>query len=368
MFAEGNFDWMRPVRAAGLCGSLLLLPLGCGGNDGGPLGVDVPTNPSLVLQPGELCSDHSDGHIATFEDATLEAAIIGTLGIGVQEDLTCGLISELAVLVGPDGLSMDQKVESLEGVQNLTGLTSLTLWDHSVSDLSALSGLTSLTHLDLWVNSISDISELSGLTGLTYLDLTGNSITDISALSGLTNLRELVLGSNSIGDIGALGGLTSLTVLRLWNNSISDISALSGLTNLTYLDLRLNSISDISGLSGLTSLTGLDLHGNSISDITVLRELTSLMVLTLYDNSISDISALSELTDLGDVEGALFRPGPDLNLSNNPNLTTIQPLLDNTGLGAGDTVDLSDVNPTMPCADVALLQAKGVTVIFNVCT
>jgi hypothetical protein len=258
LFAEGNFDWMRPVRTTGLCGSLLLLPLGCGENDGGPLGVDVPTDPGLVLQPNELCSDHSDRHIATFEDATLEAAIIGALGIGVQEDLTCGLVSEVAVLVGPEGHLMDQKVESLEGVQNLTGLTSLTLWDHSVRDLSALSGLTSLTHLDLWVNSISDISKLSGLT--------------------------------------------------------------------------------------------------------------SLMVLTLYDNSISDISALSELTDLGDVEGAFFRPHPDLNLSNNPNLTTIQPLLDNTGLGAGDTVDLSDVNPTMPCADVALLQAKGVTVIFNVCT
>jgi len=60
--------------------------------------------------------------------------------------------------------------------------------------------------------------------------------------------------------------------------------------------------------------------------------------------------------------------GPDLNLSNNPNLSNIQPLLDNTGLGAGDRINLSDVNPAMPCADVALLQAKGVTVIFNVCT
>ena len=346
MFLVGNLDWMRPVRTTALCGSLLLLPLGCGGNDGGPLGVEEPTDPALILQPSELCSDHSDHYFATFEDALLEAAIVRALGIGAPEDLTCGLVSELAVLVGPNGLFMDQAVESLVGVQNLTGLTSLTLSDHSISDLSALSGLTSLTHLDLWVNSISDISALSGLTGLTYLDLAGNSITDISALSGLTNLKELVLGSNSITDIGALSGLTSLTVLRLFNNSISDISALSGLTGLTNLDLRLNSISDISGLSGLTSLT----------------------VLTLHNNSLSDISALSGLAGLGDHEGAFFRPGPDLNLSNNPNLTIIRPLLDNTGLGAGDTVNLSDVNPAMPCADVVLLQAKGVTVIFNDCT
>ena len=317
-----------------------------GGNDDGPLGVDEPADPWLVLQPNELCSDHSERYIATFEDANLEAAVIGALGIGAQEDLTCGLISELEVLVGPNGPFMYQEIESLVGVQNLTGLTSLTLSDHSISDISVLSGLTRLTHLDLWVNSISDISALSALTGLTYLDLTGNSITDIGALSGLTNLKELVLGSNSITDIGALSGLASLTALRLWNNSISDISGLSGLTGLTTLDLRLNSISDISALSGLTSLT----------------------VLTLYNNSISDISALSGLKDLGDVEGAFFRAGPDLNLSNNRNLSTIQPLLDNTGLGAGGTVNLSDVDPAMPCADVALLQAKGVTVIFNVCT
>ena len=204
-----------------LCGSLLLLPLGCGGNDVGPLGVEDPADPGLVLQPHELCSDHSEHHIATFEDANLEAAVMGALGIGAPEDLTCGLVSELAVLAGPDGAFTDIAVGSLVGIQNLTGLTSLTLSDHSISDLSPLSGLTSLTHLDLWVNSINDISALSGLTDLTYLDLTGNSITDISALSGLTNLKELVLGSNSITDIGALSGLTSLTVLRLFNNSIN---------------------------------------------------------------------------------------------------------------------------------------------------
>ena len=87
---------------------------------------------------------------------------MGALGIGAQEDLTCGRISELAVFVGPNRLFIDREIESLVGVQNLTGLTSLTLSDHSISDLSALSGLTSLTHLDLWVNSISDIRALSG--------------------------------------------------------------------------------------------------------------------------------------------------------------------------------------------------------------
>ena len=273
----------------------LLLPLGCGGNDE-PTGLDEP----LVLQPTELCSDNPVTAIATLEDANLEAAVRTELGVGAQDDLTCGLVSGLSELAAEQaGLT------SLVGIQNLTSLTILGLNFNSITDISALSGLTSLTILGLSDNSISDISALSGLTSLTILGLTDNSITDISALSGLTSLTFLVLSFNSITDISALSGLTSLTFLDLSSNSITDISALSGLTSLTSLHLNNNSITDISALSGLTSLTSLD-------------------------------------------------------LSNNPNLTDIQPLLDNTGLGAGDVVQVQSTN--VSCTDVTALQAKGVTV------
>ena len=44
---------------------LLLLPLGCGGND--PTDMDE----ALVLQPDELCSANPSTAIVTFEDANL---------------------------------------------------------------------------------------------------------------------------------------------------------------------------------------------------------------------------------------------------------------------------------------------------------
>ena len=44
----------------------------------------------------------------------------------------------------------------------------------------------------------------------------------------------------------------------------------------------------------------------------------------------------------------------------NPDLKNIQPLLDNTGLGAGDFVELGSTN--VSCTDVAALKAKGVDV------
>jgi len=49
-----------------------------------------------------------------------------------------------------------------------------------------------------------------------------------------------------------------------------------------------------------------------------------------------------------------------LGLQHNAGLTELQPLLDNTGLGAGDDVDLKSTN--VSCADVAALEAKGVVV------
>ena len=119
----------------------LLLPLGCGDEN-------EPTGPPLVLQPSELCSDHSEHDIATFEDANLEAAITSASGIGGQDNLTCGLISALPALDD----SISGPIESLLGIQNLTGLLALRLRGDSLVDISPLSGLTGLSALILWTS------------------------------------------------------------------------------------------------------------------------------------------------------------------------------------------------------------------------
>ena len=66
----------------------------------------------------------------------------------------------------------------------------------------------------------------------------------------------------------------------------------------------------------------------------------------LQDNSITDVGPLRGLTMLR-----------WLYLSDNPNLTDIQPLIDNGGFGR---VELQNTN--VGCADVAALEAKGVIV------
>ena len=151
-------------------------------------------------------------------------------------------------------------------------------------------------------------------------------------LSSLRNLSAPSAGIVSLVGIQNLGSGGALTAgvesLDFTQNLTTDLSPLSGLTGLTELALWGNSISDISALSGLTSLGHIGLEQNSITDISALRGLTS-------------------LTNIG--------------LGFNADLTNIQPLLDNTGLGAGDDLNLRFTN--VSCTDVAALEAKGVAVL-----
>lgn len=190
----------------------------------------------------------------------------------------------------------------------VTGLTSLNVIAEGVTSLVGAQNLTGLTSLDLFGNAVDDLTPLADLTALTVLVLTDNPTGDVSALSALTALEELWLGGNGVTDIGPLSGLTALRVLRLEGNGISSISALSALTSLETLSLFTNPIADLSPLTDLILLQTLELQDNL---------------------SLSDIGAL----------------------------------LANTGLGAGDTVDLR--NTGVSCADVALLEAKGVTVVSD---
>ena len=108
-------------------------------------------------------------------------------------------------------------------------------------NLASLQNLTRLTSLSLWQNGITNVSPLVGLTNLSCLDLRWNSITNFaSALTGLTNLTSLYLGGNSISNVPPLQSLKQLTLLNLDDNRITDLSPLTNLTSLNYLAVNRN--------------------------------------------------------------------------------------------------------------------------------
>ena len=322
-----------------------------------------------TLEATDNCRDHAASDIVTFADAVLELEVRKALSLGPQDNLSCGQAAQLTTLRSsgggarrsvsgsPEWVDPQHLFHDLGGIQNLTGLTNLALPNRGLSDISPLAGLTELTHLNLHTNWISDISAFRGLTKLVDLRIAENPLTDISPLSELTELR--VLRMHRHGDF--IGGQNPRSVMGatgvLFTNAVTDISPLAKLTKLVDLNIHTQDISDLSPLSGLTSLLELRLAGNSFIDLSPLRGLATLEYLELTGNDITDITPLSGLTNL-----------MALDLRFNPELTNIQALFENPGLGAGDIVELRHTN--VSCVDQALLADKGVEVrteLFSSC-
>ena len=173
----------------------------------------------------------------------------------------------------------------------------------------------------------------SEMVTLPYLEANEAGISNLTGLEYATNLTELHLWRNSVSDISPLAGLTNLTGLYLGGSSASDLSPLVELTNLESLFLDSNGIADLSPLAGLTKLTRLALSNNSVKDLRPLAGLTSLRWMRLAENDISDLL----------------------------------PLVANTGLGAGDEVDVrgNPLNYLSIMAHIPALQRRGVTVEFD---
>jgi Bacterial Ig-like domain/Leucine Rich repeats (2 copies)/Putative Ig domain len=316
-----------------------------------------------VLAPTDACTPSSSTAVVTFADANLDAAVRTALGVRAGDDITCEQATELTSLTYDPGVYLQGPppptvIKSLDGIQNLTGLTRLVLPMHAVTDLGPVAALTELDSLDLTASpgmppTISDVGPLAALTHLRYLNLNNTrGIVDLSPLSGLTALAELHVRFNSISDLRPLRGLTNLRQLNLAGNAIVDVSPLSTLTGLTFLAINYNDIADIAPLSGLTSVSGiLWLLGNRITDLSPLAGMSGVTTVFASGNELTNISGLASLRNLKSII-----------LIDNPNLSDVEPLLANASLGKGDTVTASLQNTSVSCDDVARLKAKGLRV------
>ena len=277
-----------------------------------------------TLSPGERCGSDSSA-VPTFADPALEAGVRAALDLAPEESLTCGRVASL---------------ESL-GV-NATG----------VRNLSGIENLTELTELLVAQNGIEDLGPLAALTGLEYLDVRDNSITDLSPLAGLTSMFALSFGDNQVSDLSAVRNMTQLEQLGGSNNRISDLTPLAGLETLLRLELYNNDITDLGPIGGLWTLQTLDVGRNTVPDLSALTELDNLLIIGLERTTVTDLSPLVDMILLS-----------FLVLDDNRELSDIQPLIDNPGVGRDDTVWLE--RTAVSCEDIEMLRAKRATVTSN---
>ena len=276
------------------------------------------------------------------------------------------------------------------------------------ADMSTLTGLNAVGL------AITNLSGLEYAVNLQQLDLSANQINSIAPLSALTRLRSLTMGSNQIQDIAPLQGLTDLNWLVLYDNDIESPAPVAGLVNLNILCLSGNNITDISPLLANPGITGagdqveinrnyLDLAPES-ADVADIRALQARGISLLFDpqlstssrayiddaaleqaiRSVVTISAVMEIT-LDDMlslthlsatnRGITTLNGlhvatnlTSLDVSGNK-LTTIRTLTFNTGLGAGDVVnvtgnDLITTAGSAAMTDINTLISRGVQVQY----
>ncbi len=269
---------------------------------------------------------------------------------------------------------------------DISGITDFILQDSEVSDLSDLKKFTNLESLSLTdCYNVTDFSILNELTVLKELKVSGTKLDSFELLSTLTWLKGLSLNaalyidSDGWKKIGLLANLVNLEYLDISRNYLGmttnfanpgledlpqhpfDIAAeqfepLSSLTRLKKLDIGMNYL-DSNCMEFVSGLTALEVFDAGIPDYFVYGTSVPPCGDSYVGNLIDDISFLSNLTELQRVD-----------LASNP-VTDISPLLENTGIGEGDTLYLMQT----PSSDATIntyipeLEARGVTVEYGDC-
>ena len=221
-------------------------------------------------------------------------------------------------------------ITTMDGVENCTKLTSLTILYGPDKNYSAIAFLPNLNKFErrfgndynniitilkscenletlvLKNLNITNMKEMKEFYALKYLDLSNNNITKIEGLENLTNLENLYLPNNKITKIEGLENLTNLKILYLVNNNIEDITPLSANTKLMTLNLKTNpqidgNRSNYTGekLEALNKIGEILDRGGTINlDVDKLGLFTNYKVLDLSSQGLTSLEPLEGLTQL----------------------------------------------------------------------
>jgi LruC domain-containing protein len=198
-------------------------------------------------------------------------------------------------------------LQSLDGIEDCTGLTGLDLGHTNFTEVNILSNLTNLRWLTLTNTLVSDISQLATNTKLHSLTLHGTQVTDLNQFLLFPNLVHLNLNHAQVQSLIDLSSLTKLVRLYLGKNtSLGDISLLSKIKDqIQILELGQNPQLNFNDIpSNMDSIYYLSLHNNQLENLDFLGNLPSLQTLYIWSNKLTDIEKVSSFEKLKVVFGA----------------------------------------------------------------
>lgn len=262
-----------------------------------------------------------------FPDARLEAVVRAEL----RQPNGPLMESALQGLTTLDGRC--KGIQSLDGLEHCTNVTTLLLGANSIVELAPLEGLPKLKRVDLSNNLICDLSPLVANTNFgnsfvhqASLSVGGNPLSaeacgtqvpaldarrmDVSrgyachsATSGcIENVEAFIPDAELKEDLlyslkQCSGPIYTWQLAQLgWiyiYDPVADLTGIEHCVNAYQLRLKLQPGTDLSPLSSLTKLKYLELTNSHVTDISALANMDELESLYLYNNNIVDISPLS---------------------------------------------------------------------------
>lgn len=178
----------------------------------------------------------------------------------------------------------------LSGIENLSGLRTLSIPSGSYSSITPLAQLSKLEDLQMRNAAIKDLTPLASLASLTTINLSGNQITDLTALSGLPNLVDVNLSYNKLS---TLNGLPDLTTLNVVGNRLSSLGSAGSLARLTGISASGNDLTSIDALSG-ARLSYANLDSNRLTSLKALASAAAGAHISVRWNALRDLSPLPD--------------------------------------------------------------------------
>lgn len=311
------------------------------------------------------------------------------------------------------------KVTKMDGIENCTKLTKLTIlygpdkdytavgklfnlkefykqngndYNNIIDGIKSCNNLEKLTLNALNITTMKRICEISNK--LKYLSLFYNNINKIEGVENKKNLLNINLGYNQISEIQGLEDVSNLEILNLENNKIKDITPLAVNRKLNSLYLKgnaeidgnrvnytgerlekLNKIGEILNREGIISLNvdklrlftnykKLDLNKQNLTTLEPLEGLTELTYLSISQNQITLEDSISQkilknMTNLS-----------SLDISNNriKNITAINELKNLKSLymnGKENNINLLEIEDIISNLDRLKISTDGLKTIVN---
>lgn len=207
-------------------------------------------------------------------------------------------------------LDVRNNVKTLKGIGNLSQLERLEIQGNDLTSLEGVESLYHLTSLSVPYNKIKSLEPLKNLTSLQYLTVELNQLKSLKGIENLTNLVSLNAAGNKISSLKPLANLTKLTTLSVYNNNLKSLNGIEKLTNLSTLEAGGNKLTSVKGIEKLINLITLDVGGNKLTSVNGIKRLKNLENL---DISLNKIKKLPNLKNFKKVTWSSL----SLNLRNN---------------------------------------------------